>query len=82
MVTTIGGGRYLRVREDDGGYIALDLGTIGEYAFRGCGQLREVDLSKTKVTTMGLGAFYNCPLLQSVTLPTHHHSGLLRFRLL
>jgi len=47
------------------------LESIGGGAFDQCGQLREVDLSKTKVTTIGKGAFQACPLLQSVTLSPH-----------
>jgi len=46
------------------------LESIGVCAFYKCGQLREVDLSKTKVTTIGNSAFLECWEMTEATLPS------------
>lgn len=44
------------------------LNSIGEYAFEGT-NLKTVDLSNTKITSLSTGCFYNCDKLSEVKLP-------------
>lgn len=53
----------------DESYVMADtVSTIGPYAFSGCTDLKEVNISSS-VTTVGESAFYQCSGLTSVTIP-------------
>ena len=61
---------------------ATGLTSIGDYAFYGCGNyvpepgedpvpnLTDIDLSNTKVTSIGQSAFNSCSKLETITLPS------------
>ena len=49
----------------------FDLEYVGRSAFYRCNNLKELDLSNTKVSTIGDYAFYLCEYLENVTLPNN-----------
>ena len=48
---------------------ATDLKTIGGYAFYGCVAMKEIDLSKTQITSIEASTFSGCTALEKVVLP-------------